>query len=78
MLRKRYGEGVHVDFVRGADFPSDLSNYDLIIHCGSCMVNCRFVLSRVAQAKFQGVPMINYGITMVKLQGILDRIHLPK
>lgn len=77
-LRKRFGPNLTFDFVRGQDFPHDLSGYDLIIHCGSCMVNRRLVLSRVANAKAQGVPMTNYGVMMAKLQGILDRVSLPR
>lgn len=77
-LKKLFGEGLQFEFVRGQDFPQDLTPYDLVIHCGSCMVNRKLVLSRVAQAKRQGVPMTNYGVTLAKLQGILDRISLPR
>lgn len=75
-LRKKIGQALQFDFVRGQDFPQDLTGYDLVIHCGSCMVNRRLVLNRVAQAKAQGVPMTNYGVTLAKLQGILDRITI--
>lgn len=74
MLRKRFGEGLQFDFVRGHDFPADLSAYDLIIQCGSCMVNRRAVLQRVAQAEAQNIPMTNYGVTLAYLQGILSRV----
>ncbi len=74
MLKKRFGESLQFDFVRGHDFPTDLVNYDLIIQCGSCMVNRRSVLHRVAQAEEQGVPMTNYGVTLAFLQGILGRV----
>lgn len=74
MLRKRVGQGLAVDHVSGTDFPQDLSGYDLIIHCGACMFNRRYVLSRVAQAQLQGVPITNYGITIAKVTGILDQI----
>lgn len=74
MLKKRFGEGLQFDFVRGHDFPADLVDYDLIIQCGSCMVNRRAVLHRVAQAEEQGVPMTNYGVTLAFLQGILGRV----
>ena len=74
MLKKRFGEGLQFDFVRGHDFPEDLGQYDLIIQCGSCMVNRRAVLQRVALAEEQGVPMTNYGVTLAYLQGILDRV----
>lgn len=76
-LRQLLGDGITVDVVAGADFPDDLTTYDLVIHCGACMFNRRYVLSRVAQAKKQGVPMTNYGIILARFAGILDRIELP-
>lgn len=74
MLRKQVGQGLTVDHVSGTDFPQDLTGYDLIIHCGACMFNRRYVLSRVAQAQAQGVPITNYGVTIAKATGILDQI----
>lgn len=78
MLRRRIGEGLEVDVVGGADFPADLSPYDLVIHCGACMFTRAHVLSRLASAEEQGVPMTNYGIAIAHLQGILDKVTLPK
>lgn len=75
MLRKKAGEGLRVDIVSGADFPEDLTAYDLVIHCGACMFNRKYVLSRVDQAIEQKVPMTNYGITIAYLSGILDKIN---
>lgn len=75
MLRKKAGDGLQVDIVSGADFPEDLSRYDLIIHCGACMFNRKYVLSRVDKAIEQKVPMTNYGITIAYLSGILDKIN---
>ncbi len=77
MLRKKAGEGLSVDIVSGADFPEDLSGYKLIIQCGACMCNRQYVLSRIARAKAQNVPMTNYGVAIAYLQGILDKIYLP-
>lgn len=74
MLRKRFGEGLTVDIVSGTDFPKDLKEYDLIIQCGGCMFNRRYVLSRVNRAKEQDVPMTNYGVTIAHLTGILDKV----
>lgn len=74
MLRKRYGEGLTVDMVSGTDFPKDLTVYDLIIQCGGCMFNRKYILNRVEQAKKQQVPMTNYGVTIAHLTGILDKI----
>ena len=76
MLRKRVGKGLGVDIVAGNDFPQDLTPYNLVIHCGGCMFNRKHVLSRVEQARSQGVPMCNYGVTIAHLSGILDQIDL--
>lgn len=69
--------GLEFTFVRGMDWPQDLSPYALIIHCGACMFNRRHVLNRVAQAQAAQVPMTNYGMALAYLQGILDRVVLP-
>ena len=74
MLRKRTGEAINIDIVRGVDFPKDLSKYDLIIHCGGCMFNRKYVLSRINQSVSQGVPITNYGVIMAKMNGILDEV----
>lgn len=74
MLKKRFGTNLTVDMVSGTDFPTDLSGYDLIIQCGGCMFNRKYILSRVAQAKLQQVPMTNYGVTIAHITGILDKI----
>lgn len=74
LLRKRIGEELRIDFVSGNDFPKDLSPYDLIIHCGACMFNRKYVLSRIAQSRAQHVPITNYGVAIAYLTGILDKI----
>lgn len=73
-LRQRVGEGITIDIVAGADFPDDLSGYDLIIQCGACMVNRKMVQNRITKAKKAGVPISNYGITIAYLTGILEDI----
>ena len=75
MLRQRVGEGLQVDVVGGADFPADLTPYDLVIHCGACMFNRKHVLSRVERARKQGVAITNYGVILAALGGILDRVR---
>lgn len=75
MLRKKVGEKLAIDIVSGRDFPQDLSSYDLIIHCGACMFNRKYVMSRIDRAKEQKVPMTNYGVAIALLSGILDRIE---
>lgn len=74
LLRRRVGQGLQVDVVAGNDFPHDLTGYDLVIHCGGCMFNRAYVLSRLAQAQGQGVPMTNYGVAIAYLTGILNQV----
>ena len=74
LLRKKYGEGLQIDIVGGADYPDDLTPYDLVIHCGACMFNRKHVLSRVERARQQGVAITNYGVILAALTGILDRV----
>ena len=74
LLRSKLGDGLVVDVVGGNDFPDVLTGYDIVIHCGACMFNRRTVMSRVRQAKAQGVPITNYGIAIAALSGILEKI----
>lgn len=74
MLRKRFGDTLHIDIVGGADYPTDLTTYDLVIHCGACMFNRKHVLSRIERARQQGVAITNYGIILAALTGILPRV----
>lgn len=74
MLRARYGQGLSIENVNGQNFPNDLSGYDLVIQCGACMFNRKYVMSRVNSAKAQNVPMSNYGVVIAYLSGILDKI----
>lgn len=74
MLRKHIGEDLTINIVGGNDFPEDLSQYNLVIHCGACMFNRRHVMSRVALAKAQHIPITNYGIAIATLTGIIDKV----
>ena len=74
LLRKQIGEGLQISFVSGRDFPQDLSPYQLVIHCGACMFNRRYVLERIRRAEEQGVPITNYGMAIAHLTGILHQI----
>ena len=76
MLRKKFGKGLVVDIVSGTDFPKDLTGYDLVIQCGACMFNRKYVMSRINRAKEQNVPMTNYGVVIAYLSGILDKISV--
>ena len=61
------------EYVRGHDFPKNLSKYGLIIHCGGCMTNKREILSRVYLANSQGIPITNYGVVIAYCKGVLSR-----
>lgn len=74
LLRKRIGEKLQIDIVSGTDFPQDLTPYSLVIHCGACMFNRKYVLSRIERAREQHIPMTNYGVAIAYLNGILEHI----
>lgn len=75
LLRKRIGEKLQIDIVSGTDFPQDLTPYSLVIHCGACMFNRKYVLSRIDRAREQHIPMTNYGVAIAYLNGILNQIE---
>ncbi len=77
LLRNKIGQNLHIDVVAGADFKNDLTQYDLIIHCGSCMFTQKHLMTRIEQAKKQHVPITNYGIAIASLNGILENVVLP-
>jgi [FeFe] hydrogenase H-cluster maturation GTPase HydF len=85
MLRKKMdekfgvgsGKDLSIQIVAGVDFPKDLKEYDLVIHCGACMFNRKYMMSRISQAQLQQVPITNYGVVLAYLTGILDKINLP-
>lgn len=74
MLRQKVGEELVVDVVAGRNFPTDLSPYSLIIHCGGCMFNRKYMISRIEQAKSAGVPITNYGVAIAHISGIIDKV----
>ena len=74
LLRKCFGDTLQIDIVGGADYPEDLTPYDLVIHCGACMFNRKHVLSRIERARQQGIAITNYGIILAALTGILERV----
>lgn len=76
LLRKRVGETLQVDVVSGTDFPKDLTQYDLIIQCGGCMFNRKYIMARIDRAREQAIPMTNYGVAIAHLTGIIDRISI--
>ena len=77
MLKKRAGAGIQLDVVSGTDFPDNLEDYDLIIQCGGCMFNRKYIMSRIEKAKNKKIPMTNYGVAIAHFTGILDNIVTP-
>ena len=77
LLRKKLGEDLRIEFVSGRDFPKDLTGYQMVIHCGACMFNRRYVLNRVEECRTQGIPMTNYGVAIAALLGILEDVAYP-
>ena len=77
LLRKRAGENITIDIVSGTDFPDDLSDYDLVIQCGGCMFNRKYILNRIGKAKNQNIPMTNYGVAIAHITGILEHVVNP-
>lgn len=73
LLNKYVGAELTYDYSIFHDFPEDIDKYDLIIHCGACMINRKTVINRVKQCKEKNVPITNYGIVLAYLNGILER-----
>ncbi len=76
-LRQYVGGELRIDTTQGHDFPADLSQYQLVVHCGACMWNRREMLTRLVQCRRAGVPICNYGITIAYTLGIFDRALAP-
>lgn len=76
-IKKYTGKEPHFSFTSGTEFPADLESYDLIIHCGGCMLNEREMKYRIQCAKDAGIPITNYGTCIAHINGILERTLLP-
>jgi len=76
-LKKHTGKQLQIDFASGSGFPQDLDKYSLVIHCGACMINKKAMKYRIEQAVKAGVPIVNYGVLIAYLHGILDRAIKP-
>ena len=76
-LKKKGHTDLQLEFTSGGAFPKDVSGYDLIIHCGACMLTRREVLRRIDCAVVQGTPIVNYGVLIASLHGILERAISP-
>ena len=76
-LEEIAGGSLNFDHYAGQDFPAEISNYDLAVFCGGCMINQQEVTSRIRDAREAGVPVINYGILIAWKMGILARAIQP-
>ena len=76
-LTQYVGGKLQIDSLRGHDFPENIAEYKIIIHCGACMWNRREMLSRIMKAKQAGVPLTNYGLTIAYSLGIFERALQP-
>jgi len=76
-IRQHTGKDIIFDHTSGMQYPKDLDSYELIIHCGACMLNKREMLYRIEQAKKVEIPIVNYGVLIAYLQGILPRCLGP-
>ena len=70
-------KNVEFTFTQGGEFPENLQDFDIIIHCGGCMLNEKEMRSRMEKAKAQNIPMTNYGMIISKVNGIIDRAVKP-
>ncbi len=73
LLQKFTGKKLEFDYYVHQDFPKDLSDYDLVIHCGGCMINSRSMNNRIEFCEENGVPITNYGVVLALVNGILER-----
>jgi len=76
-LRQYAGGDIEFDYVTGGDFPANLAEYDLVVHCGACMLNRQEMLARLRKADAAGVPIVNYGVFLSFVHGVLDRALEP-
>ncbi len=76
-MRQYTGRTLEFDVYAGHDFPEDLEQYALAVHCGGCMTNRREILRRIRECRRRGVPVTNYGIAISKTQGVLERVMAP-
>ena len=76
-LRNHVGGDLQFEWAHGRDLPANLSNYKLVIHCGGCMINRSLMMTRIRRAQAAGVPIVNYGVCIAHLHGILPRAFSP-
>lgn len=76
-MRKYTGRDLRFEFCQGGDFPENLEDYALVVHCGACMLNRVEMCRRLHECVRRGVPITNYGVAISKTQGVLDRVVAP-
>ena len=76
-LRQQVGGELHFEFSSGGSFPDDLADFQLVVHCGACMINRKEMLSRMDTVRQAGVPIVNYGVLLAKVHGVLERALEP-
>ncbi|MBZ4687878.1 MAG: hypothetical protein PWQ96_1116 [Clostridia bacterium] len=76
-LRQYVGGELNFNWYSGGGYPEDIESYKIIVHCGGCMINRREMLYRIQLAKEAGIPIVNYGVLIAFLHGILDRALQP-
>ena len=76
-IRAYAGAAVEFSFTSGGEFPDNLSGFALVIHCGGCMLGEREMRARMARCALSGVPMVNYGVAIAQMNGILERSLRP-
>lgn len=72
-IKEYTGKNIEFEFTQGGEFPTDLSKYKLIIHCGGCMLNEQEMQSRIKKSKEQNIPIVNYGMAIAYMNKILER-----
>ena len=73
LIKAYTGKDIHFEWTSGGEFPDDLSEYKLVVHCGACMLNEREMTSRRKNADIQDIPFTNYGVMIAYMNGILKR-----
>lgn len=76
-LRNYVGGDLDIEWAHGREMPADLSTYKLVIHCGGCMINRQLMMTRLRKAQAAGVAIVNYGVCIAHLHGILQRALSP-
>lgn len=76
-LRNHTRKNLQIDFAHGTDYPENLSDYKLIVHCGGCMLTRRAMLTRINEAKLMDIPIVNYGLLISYMHGAIPRVLTP-